>query len=311
MLVEQQTCYWGIFCYHPPTWRQRRHLKATYIYTLYGIETHRCTQSLLQSVQPMDLPKSGNRAPAIFMVFTAGLKCWEGYQAHGNLAQCSQKRLVIDFIWYFLQFFLWLQPWLHLDIQVKYFVSSYDKYRENLTKISFWARCLWEQIFKIRIFEVASGFGIFKQNRDGWTLCYCVNISFTDVRPDFIPNVTSTTGSDPSFLISDMTRHLVLLSFRFLDVTRLRNSLWYKKSWVTKLVYMESHCWTAVLCSSLFERFWDCYKLPGVLWWGGVCGGVISRQMHHNQVTKDVTKHQHPVSLFPAYAIDENWSSEN
>ena len=119
-----------------------------------------------QSVQPMDLPKSGNCAPAIFMVFTAGLKCWEGYQAHGNLAQCSQKRLVIDFIWYFLQFFLWLQPWLHLDIQVKYFVSSYDKYYENLTKISFWARCSWEQIFKIGIFEVASGFGIFKQNRN-------------------------------------------------------------------------------------------------------------------------------------------------
>ena len=101
------------------------------------------------------------------------------------------------------------------------------------------------------------------------------------MRPDFIPNVTSTTGSDPSFLISDMTWHLVLLSFRFLDVTRLRNSLWYKKSWVTELVYMESHCWTVVLCSSLFERFWDCYKLPGVLLWGGVCGGVISRQMHH------------------------------
>ena len=104
------------------------------------------------------------------MVFTAGSKCWEGYQAHGNLAQCSQKRLVIDFIWYFLQFFLWLQPWLHLDIQVNYFVSSYDKYYENLTKISFWARCSWEQIFKIGIFpiltEVASGFGIFKENRD-------------------------------------------------------------------------------------------------------------------------------------------------
>ena len=152
--------YWGIFCYHPPTWRQRRHLKATYTYTLYGIETHRCTQSLLQSVQPMDLPKSGNHAPAIFMVFTAGLKCWEGYQAHGNLAQCSQKRLVIDFIWYFLQFFLWLQT------SPGYFVSSYDKYYENLTKISFWACCSWEQIFKIGIFEVVSGFRIFKQNRD-------------------------------------------------------------------------------------------------------------------------------------------------
>ena len=63
-----------------------------------------------------------------------------------------------------------LQPWLHLDIQVKYFVSSYNKYYENLTKISFWARCSWEQIFKIGIFpiptEVASGFGIFKENRD-------------------------------------------------------------------------------------------------------------------------------------------------
>ena len=31
---------------------------------------------------------------------------------------------------------------------VKYFVSSYDKYYENLTKISFWIRCSWEQIFK-------------------------------------------------------------------------------------------------------------------------------------------------------------------
>ena len=77
--------------------------------------------------------------------------------------------IVCDFIQlYFLRHSTWLQLGIYLDIQVKRFVSSYDKYHDNFKIYICWlVRANLQNRNTRRVLtEVESGFGILKKNRD-------------------------------------------------------------------------------------------------------------------------------------------------